>query len=53
VEAAQAGVAYVESTPASPKVTYVVPQRYGNPQKSGIEVTVTAGTNEIPIELTK
>lgn len=38
--------------PADSAMTYVVPQMYENPQKSGIKVTVKAGKNDIPIPLT-
>lgn len=38
--------------PEASAMTYVVPQTYGEPQKSGIKKTVKAGMNDIPIELT-
>jgi hypothetical protein len=38
--------------PTSSALTYVVPQKYDNPQKSGIQKTVKEGKNDIPIELT-
>ncbi len=35
-----------------PKITYIVPQKYNDPQKSGIKATVEAGKeNDIPIKL--
>jgi hypothetical protein len=37
---------------SAPKITYVVPQKYNNPRESGLKVTVQAGQNTIPLELT-
>lgn len=37
--------------PPEPTVTHVVPQKFNDPRKSGIKVTVKAGKNDIPIEL--
>jgi hypothetical protein len=52
-EAEAKGVKYVAPTPGQePKVTHVVPQRYNDPKKSGLKVTVKAGDNDIPIKLT-
>ncbi len=52
-EAEQAGVEYVPAAEeAAPKITFVVPQKYNVPRESGIKVTVQAGTNNLPIELT-
>jgi len=38
--------------PEASTMTYVVPQKYGEPPKSGIKKTVKQGMNDIPIELT-
>jgi hypothetical protein len=35
----------------APKVEHVVPQKYNNPEASGLTVTVTDGENDIPLEL--
>jgi hypothetical protein len=52
-EAEKAGVEYKPTDEYSaPKITYVVPQKYNNPRESGLKVTVQAGKNDIPIELT-
>jgi hypothetical protein len=53
-EAAKQGIEYVPpptGTRQGPNITYVVPQEYNNPRKSGIKVTVQKGQNNIPIEL--
>ena len=52
-EAEEAGVEYnpVDEY-AEPKITYEVPQKYNNPRESGLKVTVQAGQNNIPLELT-
>ena len=41
-----------EQRPKGGEITHVVPQKYGNPQESGIKKTVKEGKNDIPIELT-
>ena len=52
-EAHEKGVEYVAPPPGqAPTVTHVVPQKYNDPKQSGLKVTVEAGTNDIPIELT-
>jgi hypothetical protein len=54
-EAEQQGIEYTPpptGTRQEPKITFVVPQKYNNPRKSGIQVTVQQGQNNIPIELT-
>jgi hypothetical protein len=52
-EAEQAGVEYTPADEyAAPKITYEVPQKYNNPRESGLKVTVQAGQNNIPLELT-
>jgi hypothetical protein len=52
-EADEKGVEYVAPEPGQePKVTHVVPVRYNDPKGSGIQVTVEAGSNDIPIPLT-
>ena len=54
-EAEQQGIEYEPPPPGTlqePKITFVVPQKYNNPRKSGIQVTVQQGQNNIPIELT-
>ncbi|HVX57439.1 MAG TPA: carboxypeptidase-like regulatory domain-containing protein [Candidatus Saccharimonadales bacterium] len=38
--------------PKGSEITYLVPQKYENPQDSGIKKTVKEGKNDIPIELT-
>lgn len=42
-----------EGKPSNPEieVTHVVPQRYNDPLKSELKVNVTAGENNIPLEL--
>ena len=51
-EAEEQGGEYVESSgESSAKVTHIVPQKYNNPRKSGLKVTVGEGENSIPIEL--
>lgn len=37
--------------PSEPKLTHVVPQKYNDPRRSGLRVTVKEGKNVIPIEL--
>lgn len=37
--------------PKNPELTYVVPHKYSEPQKSGLKVTVKEGKNDIPIQL--
>ncbi len=54
-EAEEKGIKYVPPAPGvrqEPKITYVVPQKYNVPRKSGIQVTVEPGRNNIPLELT-
>jgi hypothetical protein len=52
-EAFEKGVKYVAPAPGqAPKLTHEVPQKYNKPLESGLKVTVQAGTNDIPIELT-
>ncbi len=54
-EAEEKGVEYVPSTGdpgADTTFTYVVPEKYNSPRDSEIKVTVAAGENDIPIELT-
>jgi hypothetical protein len=52
-EAEKAGVEYTPADEyAAPKITYEVPQKYNNPRESGLKVTVQAGQNNIPLELT-
>ena len=47
--------AAVDSAAAKPpqdaQVTYIVPDKFRDPQSSGIQVTVKAGKNNIPIDL--
>ncbi|HEX7448331.1 MAG TPA: Ig-like domain-containing protein [Pirellulales bacterium] len=40
-----------EGRPQAPTLTHIVPQKFNDPRKSGIKVTVKAGKNDIPIEL--
>ena len=54
-EAEKQGIEYVPPPSGvlqEPKITFVVPQKYNSPRKSGIQVTVQPGQNNIPIELT-
>lgn len=52
-EAHEKGVEYVAPAPGqAPEVTHVVPQKYNDPKESGLKVTVQAGRNDIPLELT-
>jgi hypothetical protein len=51
-EAFEKGVEYKAPAPnEAPKVTYVIPKKYNNPKESGLKVTVTKGSNDIPLEL--
>ena len=51
-EADEKGVEYVAPAPGEePEVTHVVPEKYNNPRKSGLKVTVEKGSNDIPLEL--
>ena len=51
-ESLEKNIPYVAPQPGqAPKVTDVVPVKYNSPEKSGIKVTVKAGKNDIPIEL--
>ena len=51
-EAETKGIPYKEpSVNEVPKTTHVVPQKYNDPQKSGLKATVTDGENTIPLEL--
>jgi hypothetical protein len=47
-DAASAGT----GSPTDDGITFIIPQRYNNPQDSGLKVTVTDGENNIPLELT-
>ena len=52
-EAEQRGEEYVPTQPGQGEgITHVVPEKYNNPRESGLKVTVQAGKNNIPIELT-
>lgn len=54
-EAEKQGIEYVPPPPGvrqEPKITFVVPQKYNFPRKSGLRVTVEPGRNNIPLELT-
>ena len=52
-EAYEKGVEYVPpSAEEVPEIEHIVPVKYNNPKESGITVTVKAGKNDIPIQLT-
>ena len=52
-EAYDKGVEFVPpSAEKAPEIKHVVPVKYNNAKESGIKVTVKAGDNDIPIELT-
>lgn len=36
---------------AAPKITYLVPQGYGDPTRSGLKATISKGRNELKFEL--
>ena len=52
-EAFEKGVEFVPPPPGqAPEMKHEVPGKYNNPKESGLKVTVEAGSNDIPIELT-
>jgi hypothetical protein len=42
---------YRGGAPKAPAIEHIVPQKYNNPEESGIRVTVESGNNDIPLEL--
>lgn len=51
-ESHEKGVPYVSPQPGQvPKITHVVPEKYNDPQKSGLKATVKERDNKTPIEL--
>jgi hypothetical protein len=58
VQVGDGGVEYIDYDEVGggrltePSITYIVPQKYNHPRKSGITVTVQQGENNIPLELT-
>jgi hypothetical protein len=43
---------YGKPMPAPPEPKHLLPQKYSQPNTSGLEATITQGANEVPLELT-
>ena len=51
-EAFEKGIPYTAPDPnVAPKLVHEVPTKYNNPRESGLKVTVKAGKNDIPLQL--